>query len=398
MHPMNTRAPRVSRLRRAVRTLSLVLALAVFASACNEGDPNVFVFAKKPFNEWTSEGQHWDFMNENYESMVVWEPYWDNRLDDFSDAVVYRDAYAMKVDPEKDSRFTEHPEWVLRDSAGNPTYIPFGCSNGCPQYAADLGNPEFVADWIAGVQEFVDRGYTGLYIDDVNLIWRIGDVNGNPVIPIDPQTGAPMTQGVWRSNVVDFVETVREAFPDIQIWHNAIWYADSPELGNSKIRRQIEAADVIHLERGMNDPGLKAGTSKFGMQTFMAYIDRVHELGANVALLDTHADTLDEQWFNLAGYFLINDGNDLISTESWDLVSPDNFFAGFDIDIGHAMGPREVVDATIQREFTDGLVIMNEPRADQVTVELDQTWKRQDGTSVSSVTLDGGEAIVLMRP
>ena len=62
------------------------------------------------------------------------------------------------------------------------------------------------------------------------------------------------------------------------------------------------------------------------------------------------------------------------------------------------MGPREVVDATIQREFTDGLVIMNEPRADQVTVELDQTWKRQDGTSVSSVTLDGGEATVLMRP
>ena len=45
MHPMNTRTPRVSRLRRAVRTLSLVLALAVFASACNEGDPNVFVFA-----------------------------------------------------------------------------------------------------------------------------------------------------------------------------------------------------------------------------------------------------------------------------------------------------------------------------------------------------------------
>ena len=379
-------------------TRALHLPVPIDETAGNEGDPNVFVFAKKPFNEWTSEGRHWDFMNANYESMVVWEPYWDQRLDDFADAIVYKDSYAIKVDSQSDTRFREHPDWVLRDANGDPTYIPFGCSNGCPQYAADLGNPEFVADWIAGVQDFVDRGYTGLYIDDVNLLWRVGDVNGDSVIPIDPRTGQPMTLNAWRTNMVNFVETVRDTFPDIEIWHNVIWYADSPTFDNAQIRRQIEAADVIHLERGMNDPGLKDGTTKYGMQTFMSFIDRVHGLGGNVALLDTHADTLKEQWFNLAGYFLINDGDDLVSTESWDLVSPDNFFAGFDIDIGHALGDRKIVDGTIQREFTDGLVIMNEPRADPVTVQLDTTWHRQDGTPVTRVTLGTGEAIVLKRP
>jgi hypothetical protein len=198
--------------------------------------------------------------------------------------------------------------------------------------------------------------------------------------------------------MVEFVETVRATFPDIEIWHNAIWYSDSPGFDNELVSRQIRAADVIHLERGMNDPGLKSGTSKFGMQTFMNFIDRVHELGANVALLDTHADTLSEQWFNLAGYLLINNGDDLISTESWDLVSPDNFFEGFELDLGSALGERQIVDGTIQREFTGGLVIMNEPRADQVTVELDRSWQRQDGTTVNSVELAAGEAVVLLRP
>ena len=385
-------------MRRSTQFACLLLLFALSATACNEGKPNVFVFAKTPFNQWTADGQHWDFMNETYDSMVVWEPYWDSRLEGFGDAIVYRDAYGIKVDSNQDSRFAEHPEWVLRDADGDPTYIPYGCANGCPQYAADLGNPAFVADWIAGVQAYVDRGYAGLYIDDVNLLWRVGDVDGDPVTPIDPDTGAPMTLSAWRTRIVEFVETVRATFPDLQIWHNAIWYSDSPGFDNGLVDRQIRAADVVHLERGMNDPGLKDGTSKFGMQTFMNYIDRVHRLGANVALLDTHADTLDEQWFNLAGYFLVNNGGDLISTEDWDLVSPDAFFAGFELDLGDAKGDRRVVDGTIQREFTGGLVVMNEPRADPVTVFFDQPWKRQDGTMITRATLDAAEALVLLRP
>ncbi len=385
-------------MRRVTRSLCLLILLALAATACNEGQPNVYVYAKSSFNEWTADGQHWDFMNETYDSMVVWEPYWDSRLDDFGEAIVYRDAYAIKVDSAKDTRFAEHPDWVLRDANGDPTYIPFACGNGCPQYAADLGNPAFVADWIAEVQEYADRGYAGLFIDDVNLLWRVGDVNGDSVTPVDPDTGEPMTMLAWRTRVVEFVETVRTAFPDLQIWHNAIWYADSPGFDNDMVNRQIRAADVVHLERGMNDGGLKSGTSKFGMQTFMAYIDHVHDLGPSVALLDEDAENLDGQWFNLAGYFLVNDGRDLVSTEDWDLVSPDAFFAGFEVDLGHALGDREVVDGTIQREFTEGLVVMNEPRSEPVTVSFDHPWERQDGMAISQVTLDGGEAIVLMRP
>jgi len=357
----------------------------------------LYVMAKTAFNPWTG-GGHWPWMNQHYESMVVWEPYWDNRLASFDDVTVYRDSYAIKVNSPNDTRYADHPDWVLHDASGDPTYIPFSCSGGCPQYAADIGNQEFRDHWIAAVQAYIDKGYRGLFIDDVNYLWRFGDVNGGDVEPIDPRTGAPLTLGDWQRYMTEFLEQVRAAFPQIEIWHNAIWYADSPGFSNSLINRQIQAADVIQLERGMNDKGLKSGTSKYGMQTFMAFIDRVHANGANVALLDENATDDQGQWYNIAGGLLINNGGDLVTTEDWDLISPTGLFDGFLTDLGHALGPRAVIDGTIQREFTGGLVVMNEPRSDPVTVDLGGEWLTPSGSTVTEVTLGKKEAIVLTRP
>lgn len=383
--------------RRIVPVLLIVLAL--FASACEEGDVNTYVFAKTPFNEHTGADADWAFMNENYDRMLVWEPYWDSRLDDYGRAIVYENAYAIKVNTDKDPRSVDHPDWLLREADGTPVYIPFGCANGCPQFAADLGNQEFVDAWIADAQEVVAKGYMGLYIDDVNLNWRFGDVNGDEVAPINPRTGEPLQQSEWRRYTVEFLERVRAEFPDIEIWHNVIWYADTPDFTNGMVRRQIQSADVIHLERGMNDPGLVGGSGRFGMETFMRYIDRVHDLERSVALLDTHATTIDEQVFNIAGYLLVNNGTDYVSTEDWDLLAPGAALPEFTIDIGSALGDRVVgPDGVISREFTEGLVLMNQPRRDPATVDLGGEWLTQDGHLVTEVALGTRDAVVLLRP
>ncbi|MDW3219832.1 MAG: putative glycoside hydrolase [Acidimicrobiales bacterium] len=367
------------------------------AGCCGEGRLEIFVTAKSAFDVWTS-GGHWDWMNEHYDSMVVWEPYWDSRLDSYDDVTVYRDAYAIKTNTDKDRRSVDHPDWLLRDAAGDPVYIPFACNGGCPQFAADVGNPAFRDDWIARVQASVDRGYRGLLIDDVNMLWRFSDVNGGDIEPIDPRTGAVLTLADWQRYMTEFMEQVRAAFPQLEIWHNSIWYADSPTFDNALVDRQIRAADVIQLERGMNDLGLKSGTSKYGMQTFMTFIDRVHANGAGVALLDENAVDIQGQWYNIAGGLLVNNGRDLVTTEDWDLIAPGGLFDGYLTDLGHALGPRAVVDGTIQREFTGGLVVMNEPRSDPVTVDLGGSWLTPEGDAVTSVTLDTREAIVLTRP
>jgi hypothetical protein len=383
---------------KTVRVVAATLAMSLLATACNAGRLGVFVNAKSPFDQWTANGQYWDEISASFDSMVVWEPYWDSRLASFDRVTVYRDAYAIEVPASRDVASLPNPDWVLRDAAGNPVYIPWSCANGCPQYAADLGNPEFVAAWIAGVQSSVDRGYTGLFIDDVNLLWRFGDELGGDIAPIDPRTGTVLTLSSWRRYMVEFLEDVRAAFPQLEIWHNSIWYADTPAFDNGMVSRQIRAADVINLERGMNDRGLTDGTGRFGIRTFMRFIDRVHEQGANVALLDENATDTTGQWYNIAGGLLINDGGDLVSTEDWAMIEPTGLFVGYLTDLGAALGPRVFVDQTIQREFTGGLVIMNEPRQPAVTVQLDGSWLTPDGATVSQVTLGTREAIVLTRP
>jgi hypothetical protein len=75
---------------------------------CGEGHLAVLVNAKSEFDEWTS-GGHWAWMNATYHSMVVWEPYWDSRLDNFDDVFVSRNAYAILVAVDDDPRSVEHP-------------------------------------------------------------------------------------------------------------------------------------------------------------------------------------------------------------------------------------------------------------------------------------------------
>ena len=46
----------------------------------------------------------------------------------------------------------------------------------------------------------------------------------------------------------------------------------------------------------------------------------------------------------------------------------------------------------------DGIVLVREPRAKPVTVQLPNTYARLDGSTVSSITLGASEGAVLRRP
>jgi hypothetical protein len=232
-------------------------------------------------------------------------------------------------------------------------------------------------------------------LDDVNMLWRLGDENGDAAAPIDPNTGQPLTLESWQQYVAEFLERIRAEFPDMQIGHNAIWYADSPSFDNPYVERQIAAADIIELERGATDSGLVAGDGKYGFQSFLGFIDRVHRLGGNVVLLDESADTSEDQWFNLVTTLLVNDGGDLVGTEQWSVISPDGFWSGFDTDLGHALGPRYPDDGLIRRDFTDGIVLLNEPGRSTVRVVLSEPMWMHGGIMVTEVELGEREAVVL---
>jgi len=353
----------------------------------NIADSDFDIYSKHP----DSNTQAW--MRKNYFRMQTYSPYFDSRLSWYPNAWAYKDAYAIKPHwPE----FDQHPEWILRDEAGRMLYIPWGCADGrCPQYAADVGNREFRAHWILRARVLIDKGYKGLWIDDVNLTWRVGDGDGNHVKPIDPRTGKAMTLDDWRRYFSEFMEDIRRALPGIEIAHNAIWYAGAPS--NTFIARQIDAADYINLERGATDKGLKHGLGRFGFETFLRYADFVQQRGRSVIMMD-YGKTVVEREYGLAAWFLISAGRDLMSSSRLHWTAPGDFWPGYQLDLGPAAGQRFKWRGLIRRDFRCGIVLLNQPGADRILVTLPDGLTALSGEPAKFASLSAAQAAIYKKP
>jgi hypothetical protein len=353
----------------------------------NVADSDFDIYSKRP-DEISKE-----LMRTNFFRMQTYSPYFDSRLAWYPNAWAYKDSYAIKP---QWSEFREHPEWVLRDVDGQLLFIPWGCENGsCPQYAADIGNPAFRAHWVESARALIEKGYKGLWIDDVNLTWRVSNGAGEHVKPVDPRTGKLMTLDDWRRYFADFMEEIRQALPDAEIAHNSIWYAGP--LDDIFIQRQIDAADYINLERGATDPGLSGGAGRYGLETFFAFIDFVQARGRSVIMMD-YGTTFSERDYGLAAWFLISNGRDMMSSGRLQWTGPDTFWPGYQLDLGQASGPRYEWKRLLRRDFACGVVLLNQPGVRRAHVTLPRGLTTLSGTAASHVTLRPSQAAIFNRP
>ena len=289
--------------------------------------------AKAAFDRYTQAPspaqQQW--MRDHYWRMLTFAPYFDTRLAWYPDAWVYQDLYAIYPGQ---NVAAEHPEWILHDASGKPLYIPYGCGGGaCPQYAGDAGNEAFRAHWIAEAVAHVAEGYRGLFLDDVNLALSVSDGAGTPVTPWDPRRAAPMTLADWRRYVAEFVEAIRAALPAAEIVHNQVWFA--APLSDPLTERTVAAADVISVERGFIDAGIRGGGGPFGFDTLAAYLDELHARGKG-AVLESGSTTGRD--YALATYFLVSTAADGLTHGSESL--PDAWWSGWDVTLGAPAGAR----------------------------------------------------------
>jgi hypothetical protein len=203
-----------------------------------------------------------------------------------------------------------------------------------------------------------------------------------------------MTDEAWRNYMARFVERVRAALPHAEIVHNVTWMADSPtRTADPYIAREIRAADYINIERGVNDSGLRGGIGPFSLRSLFAYIDAVHGLGRGV-VLDGNAVETPGIEYSLASYFLISDGNDLVSAHG---MTPVHWFAGFDVNLGKAVGPRYTWKGVLRRDFSGGMSLVSEPESGTHFLRLPAAMRTLDGRAVSSLTLGPASGVVLRR-
>lgn len=334
------------------------------------------------------------WMREHYYRMKVWSTYFDSRLAWFPNAWFHKNSYAIYPNS---TTMKMHPEWILRDSDGNMLYIPYACRQGeCPQFAGDFGNPAFRTSWIEAAVETASRGYVGIWIDDVNLSWRVSDGQGRTVIPQDPRTGDQMTIDDYQRYFAEFMAQIRAALPDIAIAHNSLWFADSPSFDNPYVARQIDSADFVNLERGATDKGLTGGTGRYGFETFLQFIDYVHSRDRHVILMD-EAETPDEREFALASWFLISNGGDIVSTENLSWSSPDNWWDGYELELGDSVGPRYAWNGLLRRDFTCGLVLVNPPEQPTRSATLLRDYRDLNDIAVKSLSVRNRSAVILRQ-
>jgi hypothetical protein len=356
-----------------------------------EGRINFTKAAESDFDSYTSAPStaRTQWMRDHYWRMRAYSPYFDSRTAWYPNAWAYMDAYAIY---RGSSLATQHPDWVLKDPSGNRLYIPFACDgSSCTQYAADIGNPEWRRYYIDGAKARIARGYKGIFVDDVNLAFNVGNGAGQTVAPIDPRTGVPMTHDAWQRYFAEFMEQLRAELPaSAEIVQNQVYFHVG--LSSPYVKRAIEAATYIEIERGVNDTGLRGGTGKFGFETVLAWIDYAHSRGKGV-IYDVQADWGRE--YAIATYLVNSTGRDGLGMDVG--AYPDGWWSGWDTDLGAPLNNRYAWNGVFRRDFERGSVFVNQPDKPTVTVAPGGSWKRLDGSTVTSVSLPSRDGLVLLR-
>lgn len=395
-----------------------------------------------------------EWMKEHYDVAQVYAPWFDeftahsDGSDWYTNGYEYKDLYAI-YDCGQEVNFnscngdnSEHeymyelamqaeadpniPDWIMKDDDGNPLYIPFECNTEtglCPQFAADLTNPAFRQLWIAQMKTALDGGvYRGLFVDDVNLDRNRALSDGHCTLmywacdwTID------MSEEQWAESVASFVEEIRAEFPDREIVHNIVWFNtdfQGPEYPEDPyLDREIDAADIISFERGINDANMTLDAGIFGIEAFLRANDYVHRRGRSMVHLIkrnppcggstpcilqqplTDKIKLIQYEYGLAGWLLVSEGQDFFGAIEFN--TPDDWWHGFDTDLGQALGERYThpSNGLYIREFEKGVVLLNAPgdAAVPLTINLSQTFYTLEGEPVTNVTMPIRTGKILLR-
>jgi hypothetical protein len=124
----------------------------------------------------------------------------------------------------------------------------------------------------------------------------------------------------------------------------------------------------------------------------MTYVDVIHFFGRGV-IYDVTASSGRE--YALAMYFLLQHPHDSIGNSSTSL--PNAWWSANDVDLGTPLSWHYPWNGVWRKNFTGGLVLVNEPDAPTRTLALGATYRRLDGTVVSQVTLGPADGVVLRR-
>ena len=145
----------------------------------------------------------------------------------------------------------------------------------------DIGNPAFRQWWIDQARtRFAEGLRRHLHRRRQPATARSPTAPGRRSPDRPAHRRCPRPSATWQRYLGDHMQGVRAAFPTAEIVHNAIWFAG--DYHRRPAARPPSAADLINLERGVNDAGLTGGTGKWSFQSLLAFADHRQAEGHGV--------------------------------------------------------------------------------------------------------------------
>lgn len=313
------------------------------------------------------------FMRSRYWRVRTFAPYFNARLAWAPGAWVTQHAYALDPDT-----LSAHPDWQLRDTSNVPLYVG-------SLAAGDAGNADFRAWWIARAQSALSAGYKGLFIDDVFMERRTYLANGTLKAPRDPRTGVTMTEANWQKYLADFMVELRAALPSTEIVHDVLW--SKGDSGN--VLRSLQAANAVSV-----DGGFTTNVITSGFATLAGWAEREQTRGGSV-IFDVSTAVAAARLYELASFLLIDNGASAIANDA--STAPNAFWSAYNLELGPPNTARyQSASGLWRRDFTKGIVLVNEPYRGARTVTVPAGYQDLDGVERTSVTLAGGQGAVLV--
>jgi hypothetical protein len=234
--------------------------------------------------------------------------------------------------------------------------------------------------YVSAVEAQAAVGYTGTFVDDAN--WK-------------PENEGPSQT---PESIATLLEELHTKVPGLQIEINSQYHEIWPliQAKNPYVLRALAVVNGVDKAFGVNEP---AGiTTKSDYEEFLRYVEYLqsHKL---FTVLGGEGEKVAEQEYNLATYFLVNDGTDYVSGKNQHpkgTTEPEQFWPGYGLHLGAAAGPKELTSSGYYtRAFENGVVYVNPPQAETRTIKLSKAMETAEGVEESSITLKAGQGAVL---
>ncbi len=280
----------------------------------------------------------------------------------------------------------QHPEWFLLDTTGSR--ITLADYPSC--WMMDWGSPSYQRRWAQNViADAKAHGWDGVLIDDVNWSEYTHLSSGQTIAKYPANSDQTESMRQFLAAVgPELQKAGLLALPNI-----FVDYPDGPTIFSQWLSYASGAYQEYWSKSGNFSTTCcnYTGTSWDYHQSFFRIAEQANKLYLPVTKAAS-TDTRSMEYAR-ANFYLDWDGGP--SSLSFDPKFADPWSPYWTTDLGMPLGPKFQVGTAWRRNYERGAVVVN-PSSSAAVIDLGSTFRRIDGSSVTSVTLDPATAAVLL--